>query len=196
MRKYIVLLLAVVFGQNAFAQAQNAYKEFTMDLGFGVAVEPKGATGFLMYLEPGYTIAEQFKPGVRFEQTMSNMKYTSSSLLTFDYYLTRRPGVRVSAGGGYGFFNTGEIGGGCGGGPYFPQTTRTSKNTGSMVRMGLELHHLHLGVEYNFAPATKVTTPATTDKLASTAVYQNAYWGLKASVIIGGGKKKMFKRGQ
>jgi len=39
-------------------------------------------------------------------------------------------------------------------------------------------------------------TPATTDKLASTAVYQNAYWGLKASVIIAGHKKKMVTRGQ
>lgn len=190
-------MVTLFLGQISFAQDKTTYKAFTMDLGFGVAVEPKGSSGFLMYLEPGYSFAERFKPGVRLEQTVSNMKYSSSSLLTFDYYLNHRPGIRVFAGGGYGFYNTGEIGG-CGGGLDLPQTTRTSKNTGSMLRMGLELHHLRLGVEYNFAPATHVTTLATTDKVASTVIYPNAYWGLKASVIIGGGKmkKKMVSAGQ
>jgi len=196
MRKYLLLQLTFfLLGEVAYTQTQTTLKPFTMDLGFGVAVEPNSSSGFLMYMEPGYTIAERYKPGVRLEMTMSGMKYTSSSLITFDYYLTRRHGVRIFAGGGYGFFNTGERGG-CGLGPGVPQSTRTAKNMGSMVRVGLEIHHLHLGVEYNFAPATHVMTPATTDKLASTAVYQNVYWGLKASVIISGHKKKMVTQGQ
>jgi hypothetical protein len=195
MRKCLFMLSALFIEQITFAQVNTAYKAFTLDAGFGAAVEPKGSSGFLIYLEPGYSFAERFKPGVRLEQTVSNMKYTSSSLLTFDYYLNHRPGVRVFAGGGYGFYNTGDHGG-CELGPYIPQSTRTSKKTGSMLRAGFEFNHLRVGVEYNFAPATEVTTPATSDKVASTVAYQNAYWGLKASVIFGGGKKRIVPAGQ
>src|SRR5580700_8561775 len=89
MEKYFFSLV-ILFSSAEISSAQtyNIYKPLKVDIGFGVADEAFQAGGFLMYLEPSYTFANNYKAGVRLEDAVIyNMKQIGSYALTFDYYI-------------------------------------------------------------------------------------------------------------
>ncbi len=190
MRKYICISLAcLVFSKITSAQDGPIYKPFKIDLGMGIASQPFKISGFVLDAEPSFTIAERFKPGLRFEFAMLSMKDIGSSALTFDYYFLNKKGFRVFAGGGYGYYSTSSSGG-CDPGPSTTQIIRTAKNSGGLVRIGFDLDHFHFGLEYNFVPSTYVTAKGNDAQNSPMVMYKNNYFALKIGVNIGGGRKK------
>jgi hypothetical protein len=155
----------------------------------GVSVQPSELNGLLFYIEPSYTFAGKYKSGIRLEEAVLNMKYIGSSALTFDYYFFNGASIRLFAGSGYSHYNT-TSSGGCDPGPSTTQIIRSTKNSGGLVRIGLDLNHFHLGLEYNFVPSTYVTAIGSDAQNSPTVIYKNNYLALKIGVNIGGGKKK------
>jgi hypothetical protein len=190
MRKYLPLLMtSILFALATKAQVVPSFYPFKVELGGGLALGSSGSKGMLVYVEPSYTIAGKYKPGLRLEQNFQSMKNTGSSALTFDYYYFKKPGFRLFVGGGYGFFNSNSAGG-CDPGPTTMYITSTTKKTGGMVRMGLEAAHFRLGIEYNMAPSTYVTAVGNPEQTSSTVEYKNGYLGIKMGILIGGGIKR------
>jgi hypothetical protein len=190
MRKYICIsLTCLIFSNIATAQSVQIYKPFKVDIGLGTTIENSKLNGLLFYVEPSYTFAEKFSTGIRFEQAMLTMKYIGSSALTFDYYFFNGRGIRMFAGGGYSYYNT-TSSGGCDPGPSTTQIIRSTKNSGGLVRIGFDLNHFHLGLEYNFVPSTYVTAIGSDAQNSPTVIYKNNYFALKIGINIGGGKKK------
>src|SRR5271154_34082 len=112
MRKYICIsLICLLFSKITSAQVGPIYKPFKIDLGIGTAGQPFNASGIVLYAEPSFTIAERFKPGLRFEFAMLSMKDIGSSALTFDYYFLNKKNFRIFAGGGYSYYATSSSGG-------------------------------------------------------------------------------------
>jgi hypothetical protein len=190
MEKYLLsLLICVANAGIADAQAYQIYKSFKTDIGFGAAYGVSQPESFLMYMEPSYTFANNYKAGIRLEQSISNMKQIGSYAITFDYYIPRTKGFRAFAGTGYSYFNiTGS--GGCDPGPTTIKTVSRTGSSGALFRTGLEVFHFRLGIEYNLVPPTHVSMTDLNGQSLSRAVYSNAYFGFKAGLCIGGGKKK------
>ncbi|HSZ87031.1 MAG TPA: hypothetical protein VK787_13445 [Puia sp.] len=117
------------------------------------------------------------------------MKNIGWYAITFDYYITPNNLVRTFAGGDYSYFNT-NASGGCDPGPTTTQTTRNTKNSGALLRTGFEEDHFRLSLEYNFVPSIYVSAVDRNGEKTSTVIYKNGYFGIKASVSIGGGRKK------
>jgi hypothetical protein len=189
MRKFASLcIISLILSKNVCAQANEVYKPFKIDMGIGTTFQSFELSGFLLYMEPGYTFKGLFKTGMRFEEAVLSMKNIGSVALTFDYYFVRHSGLRLFAGGGFSHYNT-SASGGCDPGPNATQITRNSKSSGGLVRIGMEFNHLRFGMEYNMVPSTYVTASGPGDQNGSTVVYKNNYFALKIAMAIGGGKK-------
>jgi len=190
MRKHAcILLVSLLFSKITNAQIEPLYKPFKIDIGLGITGQPFDMSGFLFYVEPSFTFGNRFKPGLRFEYAILDMKNIGSSALTFDYYFITTHRFRLFAGGGYSYYSTSSSGG-CDPGPSTTQIIRSTKNSGGPVRIGFDLDHFHLGLEYNIVPSTFVTAIGSDAQNSPTVIYKNNYFALKIGVNIGGGKKK------
>ncbi|HEV3221277.1 MAG TPA: hypothetical protein VGZ90_00285 [Puia sp.] len=190
MRKYICIsLTCLIFSKITTAQVGQIYKPFKVDIGIGTIIQSAKLNGLLFYMEPSYTFAGKFKTGIRFEQAVLSMKNIGSSALTFDYYILNKNSFRVFAGGGYSYYNTASSGG-CDPGPTTTQIIRSTKNSGGLVRIGFDLNHFHLGLEYNFVPSTYVNAIGNDAQNSPMVIYKNNYFALKIGVIIRGSRKK------
>jgi hypothetical protein len=190
MRKYACILLAsLIFSKITNAQPGQVYKPFKIDIGIGTTGQPFDVSGLLFYAEPSFTLGGRFKPGLRFEYVFLDMKNIGSSALTFDYYFITTNRFRFFAGGGYSLFTTSSTGG-CSTGTVTAQNFSTTKKPGALARLGFDIDHFHLSVEYNFVPSTYFNTAGNTDQTASTVLYRNSYFALKFGVSIGGGKRQ------
>ncbi len=208
LKKITMLLFAVILTSTAFAQNDYNYKKFRVDLGGGAAIFNKGG-GFLMYIEPKLAIHPNFSAGIRILDAVvgknldiNGQTYTtdisnnSSFLLTGDYYFTSST-ARPYVGAGIGLYNnvglatnvTTTTSGSNGG--TSSNTVKydipASNNFGAMVRAGVDVVHLRMGLEYNFVPSTSSQSGVTnvTDVRA-----QNSYLGLTFGGYFGGGKLK------
>jgi hypothetical protein len=191
MRKYLLFLITCMgFAKMTIAQNAQFFKPFKVDIGFGATVQPSQPAGFLGFIEPSYCFAGRFKTGVRLEQVHLSMKDIGSTALTVDYYFTASPAFRLFAGGGYGYYHTSSSGG-CDPGPTTTKTVRSTGNSGAVLRTGFEISHFRFGIEYNFVPSSYVSAVDANGHASSTVVYRNGYFGLKAGVSIGGGKRKL-----
>jgi hypothetical protein len=190
MIKYLLFLLALLpLTIKTDAQDVDPYRPFNLEIGSGVAVQHAQSAGLLLYMEPGYLINSRFKAGFRLEMMAANMKFIGSDALTMDYYFTRGHARYIFAGGGFGYYNTSSTGG-CDPGPTTVNTVTGTNNWGGLLRTGIEIHHLRLGIEYDFVPSTYVSAVNADQHATSTVIYKNSYWGFKAGICIGGGKKR------
>ena len=179
----------MAFAKITAAQANQDFKPFKVDIGLGGAAQPYQPGGLLIYMEPSYSFTDYFKTGIRLEQAILSMKDIGSSALTFDYYFTNNDVFRPFAGGGFGYYNTSAYGG-CDPGPTTIKTVRNTKNSGAFLRTGFEVGHFRLGIEYDFVPSTYVSAVNAEGHATSTVIYKNGYFGFKAGICIGGGRKK------
>jgi hypothetical protein len=180
MRKYVYIFVAgLIFSKITTAQVGQIYKPFKIDLGMGIT------NGLLLYAEPGYTFADKFKTGLRFEYAILSMKQIGSSALTFDYYFNTLHRFRFFAGGGYSLYNTSSTGG-CDPGPSASEIARSTGKSGGLARIGFDWHHFHLSMECNFVPSTYVTANGNDAQNSPTVVYKNNYFALKLGVSIWG----------
>jgi len=184
------------------AQAQDReFKPFKVDLALGYAIPGgKGSSaGIVFAVEPKYALMDQLSVGLRFEGAVvargfeSATSSTSGSsvslsvsairsfVLTGDYYFSTNKS-RFFGGLGAGLFQYASAG----------AAFTTSGNTavgssgdvseynkfGVVPRIGAELGHFRLGLEYNLVPKHEV------DKITFT----NSYLSFKIGAFIGGGQ--------
>jgi hypothetical protein len=190
MRKYLFfVVLGMIVSGTASAQLKPKFKHFTFDIGAGQVIS--GASGPIVYFEPGYTFFNKVKFGVRLEVADVPMKMVVSSVFALDYYqLIPGTGIRLFAGGGLGSYSV-SAQGGCGGGPGTTSTSRETGSFGGMVRAGIKAGHFSLGIDYNFVPTTHVYDKDVSAKIIGIKDHENTYYGVRLGLSIGGGKKKI-----
>lgn len=191
-----VLMLATI----AIAKAQSPFKPFKVDVSTGYAIPGgEGAKGGVLFVvEPKYEVIPNLSVGLRWEiavmargtadQTSSNakvdVKAAGSYLLTGDYYFTTTK-VRPFAGAGLGIYSLAAASA-----DNNSASAGASSKFGEMVRVGAELSHFRIGLEYNIVPATKLeTVNGGGSGTVSTIKTKNSYMGIKLGFVIGGGRK-------
>ncbi|MDI9867384.1 hypothetical protein QM480_23780 [Flectobacillus sp. DC10W] len=174
MKKTLLLVIMLFISKSLIAQN---YKPFRVHISgmYAAPTYTKAFSSGLGYsIEPAYAVDDNLAVGVRLEGAAlgvgSSLKdkigVVASYTLTADYFMFNEGNLRFFVGGGVGFFRTG---------------TATTSSTNDFVaggdgwgfvpRVGIQLSHLRISAEYNSAPKNM------------------SYFGLKAGVTIGGGKK-------
>ncbi len=191
-----VMLLAVAILTFCTADAQD-YKKFKVGIGIGYGVPSEGSGGVLLYLEPMYRITDQIAAGLRIEsaaflgQPISGTPYTTSAFgvgsytLNGQYYFSNNT-FRPFVGVGFGMFTIAAASADIGG-------TTVNINAAATVfgfypRVGFDLGHFNLSIDYNLIPAQETTVSIGgfgTQKTTS----NYSYIGLRIGASIGGGKK-------
>jgi len=201
LKKITMLLFAVALTSTAFAQKDYDYKKFRVDLGGGVAI-PNGGAGVLFYVEPKYAVHPDFSVGVRLLNALIAKKINDNTadvssnisfLLTGDYYFTSTT-ARPYIGAGLGLFHNAGLATtssytNSGGNTTITSnySVPSSNNFGAMIRGGVDVVHLRIGLEYNFVPST--TAQNGSNNNADFRV-QNSYFGITFGGYFGGGKLK------
>lgn len=201
MKKFALSLLLLAIVAICNAQLQSPFKPFKVDLSLGYAIPGgTGAKGGVLFaLEPKYEVIPNLSVGLRMEGAVMargtvdangnaadvDVKAAGSYLLTGDYYFTQST-VRPFAGLGLGIYSLAAASANTNG------TTAAGgagSKFGEMVRVGVELSHFRIGLEYNIVPSTKLETIDPTSEGKSTYTTKNGYLGIKLGFCIGGGKR-------
>jgi len=172
---------------NLNAQINPVYQAFQVEIAGGLAMLNTGSTGGVVKINPAYTIAGRYKVGVQMEGVGYCNTTTCSSILTLDYYFITRPAFRLSAGGGYGIYNSSLFGQSS----KIPEESGsqwTSGKRGGTLRMGFQWHHMSLEMAYNFVPTLYVSN-SIIGYPTITETYKNGFFGLTLGIMVGGGKK-------
>jgi hypothetical protein len=195
MKKSLILFLSLL-GVATFSHAQN-FKPFKAGVGLGYAVPGAGAGaggGVLLYLEPAYRATETILVGFRIESAIiargvagvgrnnvtgdasSNVSYTLNGQYYFnDHY------VRPFVGLGFGLFSLASVKFNTATGNPEAENVGPATRFGFYPRVGLDIGHLNLLLDYNLVPRTKVP---------GGGEVRNSYLGIKAGLSIGGGVGK------
>lgn len=212
MKKYLVLtLLFASLFSNSFSQDnERKFQKFKGLISLGYAAFPGNSdikSGFIFSLEPKYGIMDQLYVGARVElnilaKELKNSNGTSdgdvkvkvyeSFVATADYYFTKDFKVRpfVSLGGGAYYVASANT-------QYDYNTSDGTNATikfGGLARVGVDLRHFNIAVEYNLVPKSKATYTAynssTGNYVDVTEISKNSYIGIKAGYFFGGGNRK------
>ena len=188
MKKSVVIITLLLLTASVNF-AQN-FKPFKLGIGFGYAVPAGGDRGGIFYLEPAYRASNAVLIGLRLENAKfsreltgmgSNINSSSTSTrsysLNVQYYFNENR-VRPFIGVGLGFFdmaaatyNTGsEV-----------QTVGAESKFGLYPRVGVDIGHLNLTLDYNIVPSTNVP---------GGGEVMNSYLGIRVGLSIGGGEGK------
>jgi hypothetical protein len=182
------LLLLVTLYASINASAQQ-YKKFLFAFDLGVPMSNLSPIGSFT-LEPGYRINDKSLIGFRMEQigivsmAGGNSHSLGSMGINYQRYLSLSTG-RFFYGGGIGLYNPSDN-------FIMSNTDRLNQRNGFgfYPRIGWELGHLRLMVEYNFIQ--KMSDYLTSYALGAISRYElvdKSYLGLKIGFFIGGGKK-------
>lgn len=184
MRKLFFFSLLLCCGLIGSAQS-TIFKPFKVDINVGFA-DPQGSgtkAGAIFSLEPKYGVSNQIDIGLRLGIaatargvpdgnggfSSASVEANASYLLTGDYFFTNTT-ARPFIGVGLGAFTFASASG----------NSNTNTNTvipaatkfGELIRGGVEVGHLRLGIEYDFVPE------------------QNGFFAATIGVKIGGGRIK------
>jgi hypothetical protein len=194
MKKHItIFLLLLISAGVSFGQD---FKPFKVGVGVGYAAPASTGTGAssgaLFYVEPGYRPSDNFLIGLRLESALiarglkgvgnadvsgnatSNMSYT----LNGQYYFNDNY-VRPFVGIGLGLFSLAAV--------KFNTNSGTNVNANEVAaetrfgfypRIGIDVGHLNITIDYNIVPSTSVT---------GGGKVQNNYLALRAGFSFGGG---------
>lgn len=203
------LLLASFFMVGLMAAYAQDYKPVKVGVGLGYA-SPQGSGskgGVLFYLDPAYRVSDQLAVGLRMEAALVARGYsisgTSNSAnvsgkiaavgsysLNAQYYFSNEA-FRPFAGLGVGLFTlaaeTVDVSSGVGGSNVSGSISAAASKFGFYPRVGFDLGHFTMQLEYNIIPSTK--TDVTVGANTETSTTKNGYLGVKAGFFFGGGKK-------
>jgi len=195
MKKVVFILLFLV---SVTANAQQYRKFlFAMDFGSPLTSAASSTPIGLFSLEPGYRIHDNVLIGFRIESTgmFSNIGTDNISLSSMgingQYYFSQKP-IRPFAGLGIGLYNPNNN-------FIISNTDNLSQRNGIgfYPRVGFELGHMRLMLEYNIVQTMKYYISPDMPPIMGinyTGHYENinqSYLSLKIGFFIGGGKKKM-----
>src|SRR5215203_3943531 len=182
-----IVLSACILASAFLSNAQSAiFKPFKVDLAIGYAMPPGSGSkaGVLFAVEPKYAINNNISLGLRMEgavmaraavsstneQFSTDVKASASYSLTGDYYFSTNT-FRPFAGLGLGLFRnaaaTAEEN------AELVEVAASSK-FGATSRIGFELSHFRMAIEYNV--------------VGKTGPINNNYLGIKIGAFIGGGR--------
>ena len=204
--KKLVLVPFLLFAFISTISAQGGdrmFKKFKGEFSLGYS-NFSGNTnfknGFLIAFEPKFQLLDQLAIGGRIETIISgkassndnfatlagdvDLKIYESFLATGEYYFTKNYNARPFVGGGAGIYALATA--------YSGETnTRTLARFGGMIRVGIEIKHLRLGVEYNLVPTTTSIENfynQTTFNYEDVRVEsKNNYFSIKVGFCFGGG---------
>ena len=206
LKKITMLFFAVAITTSAFAQKEYEYKKFRVDIAGGAAIY-NGGGGPLFYVEPKLAVHPNFNAGIRLfnafvaktierngSSVKSEISNSFSALLTGDYYFTSST-ARPFVGAGLGVYNNAAlaVNDNNQNGNNNSNTTQkydvipSSTNFGGMIRAGVDVAHVRIGVEYNFVPSTSAQYGVNTITDNRT---QNSFFALTIGGYFGGGKLK------
>ncbi len=183
-----VLLSLVLFCAFIGANAQD-FKPFKLGLGLGYAVPSgEGAKGgVLLYLEPAYRVNDQIAVGLRVESALmargssdalGNGEFTVSGNTSYtvngQYYFSNGT-FRPFVGLGLGLFGLASVS------SDNVELAAAETKFGFYPRVGFDLGHFSLNLEYNIIPATEID--------GSDTKVQNSYAGIKLGFFLFGGRK-------
>jgi hypothetical protein len=188
MKTAIALILFSV-AISSTAQAQT-FKRFRLATGPGFAIG--GKVGICVYLEPGYRITDQVLVGLRMESAplargFSEQVNTASDFdiagfgsctLSGQYYFNNHT-FRPFAGIGFGRYYLSRIGIVVAPRPHI--VGKDEAKLGVYPRVGFDVGHFSLQLEYNFIPATKLE--------GLSVEFKNSYIGIRIGGFFGGGRK-------
>jgi opacity protein-like surface antigen len=195
--KRVLPILAVVMLASIASYGQE-YKKFKVGLGLGYAIPSKGSAGVLLYLEPMYRIQDNIAIGLRVESaalageaptgvsTTINVSAVGSYTLNGQYYFGSGGSFRPFAGFGVGIFQvaaaTADINGSN------VQLSASSSSIGFYPRIGFDLGHFNVSLDYNIVP--EQSSQVNVGGLGLVTTTQNySYIGIRVGGSIGGGKK-------
>ncbi len=182
----LLLLTALCYVVDATAQ-QRQFKPFKVELAGGISIPSSGRVGYLLAIEPKYALTDQISIGLRSESlviyqkpfanltTVGTLAIRSYSL-TGDRYVELGGRKRLSLGVAAGIYQYAL------GTANYEDYKALTRDTFSAVlfgiapRLGLELSHLKLGVDYNAVlNQSDQTIPI-------------SYVSAKVGLVIGGGR--------
>ncbi|HNP07844.1 MAG TPA: outer membrane beta-barrel protein [Cyclobacteriaceae bacterium] len=209
MKKYLLIvsfISAAVFTANA-----QEYKPVKVGLGLGYA-SPGGdgaKGGVLLYLEPAYRVNDALAIGLRLETAImvrgatftsggtsvssdAEAKANASYTVNGQYYFSNNT-FRPFAGIGLGMYSlaSASVSVSSGGSSTSSASADASK-FGFYPRLGFDLGHFTMQVEYNIIPATSTEYTVSTGGTGTSVITsesKNSYLGIKAGFFISGGKK-------
>jgi outer membrane protein W len=193
--KTLFSLLFAILALSANAQQYKPFK-FNVSLGYAQPTGSAASAGVLFALEPKYGISNQIDLGIRLESALAvrsttlngntgeaEVKGLGSALLTGSYFFSNNA-FRPYLGAGAGIY---RISGG-----RFSFSNGYSDNEydldpenkfGFLVRAGFKAGHFNFSAEYNGIAASTATIQQANFE------GKNSYFGLKAGIDIGGGRR-------
>ncbi len=182
----LLLLTSLCYVVDATAQ-QRQFKPFRVELAGGIGIPASGRVGYLLAIEPKYALTDQISIGLRSESlviyqkpfanltTVGTLAIRSYSL-TGDRYVELGGRKRLSLGAAVGIY---QYALGTANYEDYKALTRDAFSTvlfGIAPRLGLELSHLKLGVDYS-AVLNQAKQPISV-----------SYVSAKVGLVIGGGR--------
>ncbi|MCA6381117.1 MAG: hypothetical protein IM606_04035 [Cytophagales bacterium] len=183
------LLVFVLLAMSLVANGQN-YRKVFLGIDWGAPLGKNSGIGSIS-LEPSYRINDKMSAGFRIEHngivsmTGGSNPFVGSLGVSYQYYLPFKP--RVFVGGGFAIFNPSNN--------FLISNTDTQNERnrlGFFPRVGVDLGHFRLIVEYNFVGNMTDYVFAYRGSPAPTGQFESInknYLNLKIGFFFGGGKK-------
>jgi len=192
-----------------FTSIAQDFNPIRVGLGFGYA-SPGGEGakgGVIVYLEPAYRINDAIVLGLRLEAAAmarsvvvssggtsvvaeSEVKANASYSINGQYYFLNGP-FRPFAGAGFGLYTLASQTASVSGTGGSISASASNNKFGFYPRVGFDMGHLTLQLEYNIIPASSrevaITVGTVTEIISSES--KNSYLGIKLGFFIGGGSK-------
>ncbi len=208
MKKY--LLIVGFIGAAFLTASAQEYKPVKVGLGLGYA-SPGGdgaKGGVLLYLEPAYRVNDALAIGLRLESAIiargvtvtsgstsvssdAEVKANASYTVNGQYYFSNNT-FRPFAGVGLGIYSLASASVSVSGGGSSASASADASKFGFYPRLGFDLGHFTMQVEYNIIPSTTsefTVSSGTSGTSVISSESKNSYLGIKAGFFISGGKK-------
>lgn len=191
MKKLIIVPIISLCALSAKVMAQSeSYTPWQLNFtgGYAMASGDGVKGGIALYLEPKYHINDNISVGLRagvalIAKSLSGdadsfkVAGIGSYLLTGNYYFLKNGGAfRPFGGVGVGYMKAAGFDTGLGG------SVGITSGIGGLVRVGFDVSHFTLDLEYNLNPSTKL--PDDGGKIS------NSFLGVNFGFYFGGGSKK------
>jgi hypothetical protein len=177
--KKVFLTYSICAALIVMARAQD-YQKFKLGFGMGFTstdLVGMGFGGILFTLEPGYHLNDHLVIGLRLETANTQIDLVNGGYRIRSYTLNsqcyfRSKGLRPLVGAGFGVFS-------------MPSNVPVSerKKFGFYPRIGFDVGHFFLTMEYNLISQSESTLPYPEE-------LNNNYFGLRFGFFTGGVKKK------
>lgn len=192
MKTLLFSLLLITITTFSYAQRKK-FKPFQLYTGMGASIPNGGGGGILFDVEPAYRIMDEISVGLRLESAImarvvgdevTGATALASYTLNGKYYFTNgtfRPYVGI----GMGLYRLGGVS---------VQNSSSSSDQvnvadetkfGFYPRIGFDLGHFNVNIDYNFMGKTTYTTLGSNEKSS----INNNYLGIRIGAFFWGGRK-------